>query len=1077
MPNSHLAARLQVPSNDKPADIHSEDGPFLTTYAAAPGGTEKPLTADDPNATLQLFVGRKPQQPTNGQLGLIDQKSQDYPPPQNNKDGYRSLPINSSPQGAHQFDPKEELPSEGGKPSAEQVVKKDSVIVVDLPFRKLMLNKSASNRFKVTELSEPEQQSTARLPEIPGYEVLAELGRGGMGVVYQGRHCFLKRLVALKMILAGPHANPKTRARFRTEAEAVARLQHPNIVQIYEVGECNGIPFLSLEYVDGGSLQRQVHGTAQPEHQAARLMETLARAVHHLHRRGIVHRDLKPTNILLTSDGIPKISDFGLAKVLDADIGLSRTDTLIGTPTYMAPEQAMGDAKNIGPSADVYSLGAIFYELLTGRAPFHGDTTLKTLELVRNHEPVPPSRLRRPLSLDLETICLKCLEKKPANRYASAEALADDCKRFSEGLPIQARPVPAHQRCLRSLRRHPALVACVVAVAAMLSLVLTLRWYSLAMTQLAHHQADKRYEQFVQSRNEALVYGLLASDDEALFLGSEADFNLKTAQSAAQEALALAGVDPDSDTVALALDIPASRKAAMKADCYILLLVLASTRGQQLQTQDAAKGSYRGALRILDRTRQLGIQTRAYHIRRAEFFERLGDLEQASKERNLAADHPLEGALDHFLAGEEQYRHGDWKKAGTLFNRALNLEPDHFWAQFLLAVCHLKSQQWEAARAGLNACLAHQSDFVWAYLFRSFAHERAHAISEAEADFRKALELNPNEDARYLLFLTRGVLHFNQKELDQAGSDFRSAMELKPKQYNAYLNLAHVCLSQEQFVEAAEQVKKAQQLGAPVQIVAGYYAECGRQLLRLKKYEEAFQSCETALELCPNQPLSHEVGALAQLALGHYEQAEKSFDSYLAKGGAEKLDVFRGRGLARMKLAKYPEAAEDYGRVLEQAPDDEIYQHRGWANYFSDAWKLALRDFSKAIELSPESGDAYTGRGLSQVMLGNYKAAVADAEAALIRHPRMPEMMHNIACIFAQAVGGVEKNQLEPDRQPLTASFRKRALAAVLETLSMVSPEERRSFWHAKILPDTALTSIRNEPEFKRLQEEYGGLH
>jgi serine/threonine-protein kinase len=225
------------------------------------------------------------------------------------------------------------------------------------------------------------------------------------------------------MILAGLHADSRARARFRTEAEAAARLQHPNIVQIHEVGEHDGKPFLSLEYVEGGSLLRKVAGMPQPERQAARLLETLARAVHYLHQRGILHRDLKPNNVLLTADGTPKIADFGLAKVLDADSGPSRSDTLLGTPSYMAPEQAAGDAKKVGASADVYSLGAILYELLTGRAPFQGATPLGTLEQVRTQEPVPPRRWRRSLSPDLETMCLKCLEKAPGKRYASAEAL------------------------------------------------------------------------------------------------------------------------------------------------------------------------------------------------------------------------------------------------------------------------------------------------------------------------------------------------------------------------------------------------------------------------------------------------------------------------------------------------------------------------------------------------------------------------------------------------------------------------------------------------------------------------------
>src|SRR5262249_21773298 len=271
---------------------------------------------------------------------------------------------------------------------------------------------------------------------------------------------------------------------------------------------------------------------------------------------------------------------------------------------------------------------------------------------------------------------------------------------------------------------------------------------------------------------------------------------------------------------------------------------------------------------------------------------------------------PPEGALDHFLVGEEQYRRGDWKQAMHAFNRALSLQPAHFWAQFFLAVCHLKLQHWEAAKAGLNACLFQQPDFVWAYLFRSFANEKLQTVPEAEADFQRALQLNPNEDARYILFLTRGILHFNQREWKQAAADFRSARALKPEQYNAYLNLAQVYLAQGHFEEAAEQVRTAMRFRPPVQVVVGYHVERGRTLLRDQRYEEAVGAAQAALELSPHWPPPYEVRGRALLALGRYEPAEQSFDEYLRRGGEEVSDIFRGRGLARMKLGKYPDAAE-----------------------------------------------------------------------------------------------------------------------------------------------------------------------
>jgi hypothetical protein len=306
---------------------------------------------------------------------------------------------------------------------------------------------------------------------IPGYEILGELGRGGMGVVYKARHLALNRLVALKMILSGAHAGPTALARFRTEAEAAAQVQHPNFVQIYEVGEYDGLPFFSLEFVDGRSLAEVIGGKPQPPRQAAEMVETLARAVHAVHEHGLVHRDLKPANVLLTSGGVPKITDFGLAKRLDTRDGRTQSGDVLGTPIYMAPEQASGRIHLIGPHTDLWSLGVILYEMLTGRPPFQAPTGVEVVMQVIEHEPLSPSRLQPALPRDLVTVCLKCLEKDPKKRYPTARALADDLRRFLDGEPIQARPVGRVQRLVKWARRRPA-VAALLAVSALAAVAL-----------------------------------------------------------------------------------------------------------------------------------------------------------------------------------------------------------------------------------------------------------------------------------------------------------------------------------------------------------------------------------------------------------------------------------------------------------------------------------------------------------------------------------------------------------------------------------------------------------------------------
>jgi WD40 repeat protein/tRNA A-37 threonylcarbamoyl transferase component Bud32 len=299
--------------------------------------------------------------------------------------------------------------------------------------------------------------------QIAGYQILEVLGHGGMGVVYKARQLALNRLVALKMVLAGEHASPQHLARFLVEAETVARLSHPNIVQIHEFGSYDGQPFLALEYIDGGALADRIAGRPWEPRRAAALCEQLARAVDHAHRQGVVHRDLKPGNVLLTAEGTPKVADFGLAKQIEGGSGLTSTGAVLGTPSYMAPEQAGGHAKRVGPATDIYSLGAILYELLTGRPPPVADTSVQLLVKVVTEEVVEPTRLQPGLPVDLATICMRCLQKDPARRYRSASDLADDLRRYLQGEPILARPVGEWERFIKWAKRRPAVAASLLA--------------------------------------------------------------------------------------------------------------------------------------------------------------------------------------------------------------------------------------------------------------------------------------------------------------------------------------------------------------------------------------------------------------------------------------------------------------------------------------------------------------------------------------------------------------------------------------------------------------------------------------
>jgi tRNA A-37 threonylcarbamoyl transferase component Bud32 len=400
------------------------------------------------------------------------------------------------------------------------------------------------------------------LPTVPGYEVLGELGRGGMGVVYKARQLKLNRTVALKMILAGPLAGPEHRARFLSEAESVARLRHPNIVQIYEIGEALGRPFFSMEFMEGSSLDRRLDGTPLPPRAAVQLVETLARAVHHAHEQGVIHRDLKPANVLLAisdasqkrqaeqrfceaslNDCVPKITDFGLAKRLD-EVGRTLT-AVLGTPAYMAPEQAAGRTKEVGPAADIWALGVILYELLTGRAPFKADSAMETVAMASADDPVSPKRLNRKVPRDLETICLKCLRKEPARRYASAEALAEDLAAFREGRPIRARPAGVLERAVKWAKRRPALAAALAVT--MLALAgLGAGGFVLAVERLERDRArlerDRMEDARLQAENERQtrrqVQAALGREQQALGRERQAKAGLEQEQEKTQRLLA-----------------------------------------------------------------------------------------------------------------------------------------------------------------------------------------------------------------------------------------------------------------------------------------------------------------------------------------------------------------------------------------------------------------------------------------------------------------------------------------------------------------------------------------------------------
>jgi tetratricopeptide (TPR) repeat protein len=439
----------------------------------------------------------------------------------------RSLQTEESSGAADRW-PLGSVAPRGDLPSTEGMETGDFVPTgTDRPLESTRSGRGPSDTHAWNELA-----GSGPVPEVPGYQILGRLGQGGMGVVFRALQHRANRVVALKMIRGDAQVLPEQLERFRLEVQAAARLKHPNVVQVYEVGEAGGRPFFSLELLEGGTLKERLAASPMPPRRAAATLAPLARAADSAHEAGIIHRDLKPSNVLFDIHETPRITDFGLAKRLEDDEGQTQPGQVVGTPSYMSPEQALGERRALGPNTDIYALGAILYEMLTGRPPFRGATTSETIHLVVTQDPVAPSRLQPRVPRDLETICLKCLHKEPDNRYRTARELADDLDRFLAGEPIHARPTPAWERAAKWARRKPA-AATIIAASTVLAVVLA----AVAERTRAHRQIEARIQ---QRRDDDLRQAALSSLGETLSLKERGELDdarvqLTTLQTRLQE--------------------------------------------------------------------------------------------------------------------------------------------------------------------------------------------------------------------------------------------------------------------------------------------------------------------------------------------------------------------------------------------------------------------------------------------------------------------------------------------------------------------------------------------------------------
>jgi serine/threonine protein kinase/Tfp pilus assembly protein PilF len=1058
----------------------------------------------------------------------------------------------------------------------------------------------------------PLANDSKRAPNIPGCEILGELGRGGMGVVYWVWQSSLNRTAALKMLLAGAHAGSDSLARFRTETQAIARLQHGNIVQVFEVGAQEGLPYLIQEYVDGGSLAGKLAEGPLFPRRAAQLLETLARAVHHAHQRGVIHRDLKPSNVLLTCDGIPKITDFGLAKIVaGGDQSHTQSGSIMGTPSYMAPEQASGKTVDVGPGTDIYALGAILYATLTAHPPFQGTTVLETLEQVQRVEPVPPRRLQEKVPKDLETICLKCLQKNLRQRYLTAEALADDLHRFLTLEPIHARPTPLWERGMKWAMRRPALAALLhVSVAAVLTVLAVSLWFNARLQssnssleislanvvaektradeeharaerqeqarrryvqslrqasqdllvagqeaesrqdwagakfhliqarakigsepelndlsalvarlleeaerrledQAARRAASDKYQEFVKLHDKALFHG-------TLFMGMDEPLHLKETATVARQALHLFGLSENAPVVLnlAPLYLTAEEKGQITDRSYELFLLLAEavarTPSAQGLTQDRARA--REALSILDQAKSLGPSTHAFHLRRMKYLDIVGDQDGEEVERRLAKAVPPTTASDFFLIGDQNYRADNVPTALDHFQRALRVDPKHFWAQYFAAACQLKLERPREAIAHLTACAGRRpTEFPWIYLLRGYAHGMIRDFVTAEADFQKALQLAPLESVpvEYGVYVNRAAMRIQQGKLDEASADLKDAIQLNPEPYQAYLNLAEVARLQEDDAKAErcldealrrapslprvyslralvreakkdlplalEDLDQAVRLTTPGNPrLAEYQYRRGRILHELKRFEPALEAYQVALAIKPDHADALRMSADVLLALNRGADARAALDRYLKD--AKDAAAYRQRGFEKAKNRDYAGALSDYTRSLDIEPNAaSTHARRGWA-FLNEATQLAFNDFEAAIKNEPRNSDLYNGRGCALVLLGRHREGVRDAEEALRLGPASAakekrfSLTYNAACVYAQAAGKLMASE-ESDRAQLVERYTVRAVDLLRQALANV-PAAARTAQVRQVVADPAFIPIRHSALFVDLTSE-----
>ncbi len=774
-------------------------------------------------------------------------------------------------------------------------------------------------------------------PSIPGYEVESVLGRGGMGIVYKARHLRLNRPVALKMLLAGAYAGPQELARFQREAEAVASLRHANIVQLFDVGDHEGRPFFTMEYVEGGCLAHKVEGTPQAARQSAALVATLADAVQAAHLGGVVHRDLKPANVLLTADGTPKISDFGLARRLEGGAGLTQSGAIVGTPSYMAPEQALGKTLTLGPTVDVYALGAILYELVTGRPPFRGETAAETVLQALYQEPVPPARLNAKVPRDLETICLKCLHKEPHRRYASAAALAADLQHFLQGEAIAARPEGRWERLVRAARRRPTLVVAVTASALLVAAVVSGGlWVSRerAATGRAQAQLDRldqaRRDQEFAARLDAIHLNRAAVVDGRYHRSP----NKARADREYEAAFREAGFGTVHDD-------PAMVAARVQASNIRVALVAALDDWAVCAAESADQSRQDWLLEVARRADQdpTGMRQR---LRDPTAWK-----DQAALIESTATALAAKPSVPLLVALGERLR--DAGGDAVPFLKAVQQEyPGDFWANFALATALVGKKSREPIRY-----------------------------------FQAALAVRPGSA---VVNNCLGCALMNSGQRDEANEQFRQALRIDPEFALAHTNLAAILTATDRVDEALDHLHQA--LRSEPQLADAHYM-LGIALDAKGRKDEAIDQFQQAIAADPRFADAHNNLGIALAEVGRPDEAIDHFRQALHID-PKLTDAHCNLGIALIAKGRADEAIEHFQEALHLDPKiGQAHGDLGRALLAAGRFRAALAATRKCLELLPAE-DARRASYAQQLERCEYLLALEARLPAVLRGEAKP---------------------------------------------------------------------------------------